>query len=47
MRHVNGHCRCGEVIGQGKARVFFSEKIPVILSALPNNTVDLLSVPVQ
>jgi hypothetical protein len=45
--HAQGHCHGGESTYQATVRVFSSEQIPVTLSALPNNTVDLPFVLVQ
>jgi len=47
MHHAQGHCNGGESTYQTRVRVFFSEQIPVTLSAHPNNTVDLPFVLVQ
>jgi hypothetical protein len=45
--HTQGHCHGGESTYQARVQVFSSEHIPVTLSALPNNTVDLLFVLLQ
>ena len=45
--HVQEHCHGGESTYQARVRVFYSEQIPVTLSALPNKTVDLSFVFVQ
>ena len=45
--HAQGHCHGGESTYQARVRVFSSEQIPVTLSAIQNNTIDLLFVLVQ
>jgi hypothetical protein len=38
------HCRGGESTYQARVQVFSSEQIPVSLSALPSNTVDVYTI---